>query len=131
MSPATVCNTKLLTPIDFLKDTGNKFAPKTFNMEIDTHESSTKNELFGTFANCTRWRLSKGFLEELRKDKILHPMAIRQDFIESESDGVLYCHHALFVPLLTLLESLILYWLQASPCNGFGKMTFVMKCLFP
>ena len=46
-------------------------------------------------------------------------MAIRQDFIESESDGVLYCHHALFVPLLTLLESLwgenIAFGIEAEP----------------
>src|SRR5271154_5895994 len=46
-------------------------------------------------------------------------MALRQDFIESESDGVLYCHHALFVPLLTLLEALwgenIAFGIEAEP----------------
>ena len=46
-------------------------------------------------------------------------MAIRHDFIESESDGVLYCHHALFVPLLTLLEVLwgenIAFGIEAEP----------------
>jgi hypothetical protein len=105
MSPPTVSNTKILKPIDFLKDTGNKFSPKTFNMEIDTHDSSKKRALWNIRElYSTRWRLSKKFLEELRKDKIFHPMAIRQDFIQSESDGVLYCHHALFVPLLKLLR---------------------------
>jgi hypothetical protein len=120
MSPPTVSNTKILKPIDFLKDTGNKFSPKTFNMEIDTHDSSKKRALWNIRElYSTRWRLSKKFLEELRKDKIFHPMAIRQDFIQSESDGVLYCHHALFVPLLKLLEALwgekIAFAIEAEP----------------
>ena len=123
-SPVTVCNIQLLNAIDFLKDTGGKFAPKSFNMDIDTHDSSTKNSLFGTFSRCTRWRLSKKLLENLPNDRVLHPLTLRQDFIESESDGVLYCHHALFIPLLTLLEVLwgetLAFGIEAEPpCRTF------------